>query len=57
MMAVQSCFAVLALVVHIDETTHGISAGVPIIPAPGVPATSGDHYTLGLFDLREFHQE
>lgn len=49
--------AVIALVVHIDETTHGLSAGIPIPPIPGIPATAGDHYTLGLFDLRQFHQE
>ena len=46
---------VIALVVHIDETTHGISAGIPIPPIPGISAASGDHYTLGLFDLRQFH--
>lgn len=46
---------VIALVVHIDETTHGISAGLPIPPRPDVDVTAGDHYTLGLFDLRQFH--
>lgn len=46
---------VIAIVVHIDETTHGISAGIPIPPIPGIPVTSGDHYTLGLFDLRALH--
>ncbi|MGH9632333.1 MAG: hypothetical protein ACRD7E_28850, partial [Bryobacteraceae bacterium] len=45
----------IAVVVHIDKTTHGISAGIPIPPIPGIPASSGDHYTLGLFDLRNFH--
>lgn len=48
---------VIALVVHIDETTHGLSAGIAIPPVPGIPATTGDHYTLGVFDLRAFHQE
>jgi hypothetical protein len=48
---------VIALVVHIDETTHGISAGVLIPPIPGISATTGDHYTLGLFDLRALHTE
>lgn len=48
---------VIAIVVHIDETTHGISAGIPIPPIPGIPATAGDHYTLGLFDLRALHLE
>ncbi|MCI0539852.1 MAG: hypothetical protein L0Z50_31980 [Verrucomicrobiales bacterium] len=48
---------VIAVVVHIDDSTHGISAGIPIPPAPGIPATSGDHFTLGLFDLRQFHLE
>jgi hypothetical protein len=43
---------VIALVVHIDETTHGLSAGIPIPPIPGISTTAGDHYTLGLFDLR-----
>jgi hypothetical protein len=47
--------AVIAIVVHIDGTTHGISAGLPIPPRPGTSATVGDHYTLGLFDLRQFH--
>ncbi|MFN0105027.1 MAG: hypothetical protein ACKV2U_23455 [Bryobacteraceae bacterium] len=46
---------VIAIVVHLDGTTHGISAGIPIPPMPGVASTSGDHYTLGLFDLRTFH--
>jgi hypothetical protein len=49
--------AVIALVVHTDETTHGISAGIPIPPIPGTPADRGDHYTLGLFDLRALHTE
>jgi hypothetical protein len=46
---------VIALVVHIDGTTHGISTGIPIPPIPGTSASVGDHYTLGLFDLRAFH--
>jgi hypothetical protein len=48
---------VIALVVHIDDTTHGISAGLPIPPRPDVSVAAGDHYTLGLFDLRAFHLE
>jgi hypothetical protein len=48
---------VIAIVVHIDATTHGISAGIPIPPRPDLAATSGDHYTLGLFDLRALHLE
>jgi hypothetical protein len=48
---------VIAVVVHIDETTHGISAGIPIPPIPGISATTGDHYTLGLFDLRQLNNE
>lgn len=46
--------AFIAVVVHIDETTHGISPGIPILPIPGMPATAGDHFLLGLFDLRPF---
>jgi hypothetical protein len=46
---------VIAIVVHIDNTTHGISAGIPIPPSPMASASNGDHYTLGLFDLRAFH--
>jgi hypothetical protein len=49
--------AVIAIVVHIDETTHGLSAGIPIPPMPGISATAGDHFTLGLFDLRALHLE
>lgn len=45
----------IAIVVHLDGTTHGISAGIAIPPMPGLPASAGDHYTLGLFDLRNFH--
>jgi hypothetical protein len=48
---------VIALVVHIDETTHGISAGIPIPPIPGISATTGDHYTLGLFGLRQLNDD
>ena len=48
---------VIALVVHIDGTTHGISAGIPIPPRPDVSVAAGDHYTLGLFDLRNWHLE
>lgn len=46
--------AFLAIVVHIDETTHGINPGVPIVPRPAARATDGDHFLLGLFDLRPF---
>lgn len=47
--------AFLAIVVHNDEMTHGISPGIPTFPIPGVSATVGDHFLLGLFDLRPFH--
>jgi hypothetical protein len=46
---------VIAIVVHIDATTHGISAGIPIPPIPDISTTVGDHYTLGVFDLRALH--
>jgi len=49
--------AFLVVLVHIDGTTHGINAGNLIIPAPGVPATTGDHFTLGVFDLRSLQME
>ncbi len=49
--------AFLALVVHVDRTTHGISPGIPILPRPGAPVTGGDHFLLGLFDLRPLHLE
>lgn len=47
--------AFIAIVVHIDKTTHGINPGVPILPIPGLSATTGDHFLLGIFDLRAFH--
>jgi hypothetical protein len=47
--------AFIALVVHTDETTHGINPGLPILPMPGLSATTGDHFLLGIFDLRAFH--
>lgn len=43
--------AFIVLVIHLDGTTHGINPGVPVFPFPGVPATAGDHYVLGIFDL------
>jgi hypothetical protein len=49
--------AYLVVIAHIDKTTHGINAGNIIIPAPGIPASTGDHFTVGIFDLRQFHQE
>lgn len=45
----------IALVVHTDKTTHGINPGIPILPIPGLSATTGDHYLLGIFDLRALH--
>lgn len=47
--------AFIAIVVHIDKTTHGINPGVPILPIPGISATTGDHFLLGIFDLRALH--
>lgn len=45
----------IALVVHTDKTTHGINPGIPILPMPGLSADTGDHYLLGIFDLRSLH--
>ncbi len=45
----------LAIVVHTDKTTHGINPGIPILPIPGLSATTGDHFLLGIFDLRALH--
>lgn len=45
----------IAIVVHTDKTTHGINPGIPILPIPGLSATTGDHYLLGIFDLRALH--
>lgn len=45
--------AFVVLVIHLDGTTHGINPGVPVFPFPGVPASAGDHYVLGLFDLSD----
>lgn len=47
--------AFIAIVVHIDKSTHGINPGVPILPIPGISATTGDHFLLGIFDLRSLH--
>ncbi|MEZ4699236.1 MAG: T9SS type A sorting domain-containing protein [Rhodothermales bacterium] len=44
--------AFLAVVVHVDDQTHGINPGVPILPIPGTPVTAGDHFLLGIFDVR-----
>lgn len=49
--------AFLAIVVHIDDTTHGINPGIAILPIPDLPASTGDHFLLGMFDLREFHMD
>ncbi len=49
--------AFIAIVAHTDETTHGINPGIPIFPIPGVSASVGDHFLLGLFDLRDLHLE
>ncbi|MEM8484911.1 MAG: T9SS type A sorting domain-containing protein [Bacteroidota bacterium] len=45
----------IALVIHTDKTTHGINPGVPILPIPGLSATTGDHYLLGIIDMRSLH--
>ncbi len=45
----------IAIVVHTDRTTHGINPGVPILPIPGLAADTGDHYLLGIFDVRALH--
>jgi hypothetical protein len=47
--------AFLAVVVHVDRTTHGINPGIPILPIPGTPVSVGDHFLLGIFDLRAHH--
>lgn len=45
----------IAIVAHVDKTTHGIDPGVPILPIPGTSVTTGDHFLVGMFDLRELH--
>ena len=45
----------IAIVVHTDKTTHGINPGIPILPIPGLSADTGDHFLLGIFDLRSLH--
>ena len=47
--------AFIAIVAHVDKTTHGINPGVPILPVPGLSVTTGDHFLVGIFDLRAFH--
>ena len=47
--------AFIAIVAHVDKTTHGINPGVPILPIPGLSVTTGDHFLVGIFDLRTFH--
>ena len=47
--------AFIAIVAHVDKTTHGINPGVPILPIPGLSVTTGDHFLVGIFDLRAFH--
>ncbi len=42
----------IAIVAHTDKQTHGINPGIPTLPPPGVSCTSGDHYLVGLSDLR-----
>ena len=41
-----------AVVLHTDKQTHGLSPGVPTPPLPGTPWTFGDHFLIGMFDLR-----
>ena len=48
--------AFIAIVAHVDKTTHGINPGVPILPIPGLSVTTGDHFLVGIFDLRAYHQ-
>ena len=47
--------AFIAIVAHVDKTTHGINPGVPILPIPGLSVTTGDHFLVGIFDLRPYH--
>lgn len=47
--------AFIAIVAHVDKTTHGINPGVPILPIPGLSVTTGDHFLVGIFDLRAHH--
>lgn len=47
--------AFIAIVAHVDKTTHGINPGVPILPIPGLSVTTGDHFLVGIFDLRAYH--
>ncbi len=49
-------YSFIALVVHTDKTTHGIHPGIGILPIPGMPASSGDHFLLGMFDLRQLQE-
>ena len=49
--------AFIAIVAHVDKTTHGINPGVPILPIPGLSVTTGDHFLVGIFDLRGYHLE
>jgi hypothetical protein len=46
--------AFLAIVAHLDRQTHGIVPGIPVPPAAGVSASVGDHFLVGMFDLRAF---
>lgn len=47
--------AFIAIVAHVDKTTHGVNPGVPILPIPGLSVTTGDHFLVGIFDLRDYH--
>jgi hypothetical protein len=46
--------AFIAIVAHVDKLTHGITPGIPIFPIPGTSVTTGDHFLVGMFDLRAF---
>ena len=46
--------AFFAVVMHTDKQTHGLSPGLPTPPLPGTPWTTGDHFLIGVFDLRQF---
>jgi len=45
----------IAIVAHVDKATHGTNPGIPILPIPGTSVTTGDHFLLGMFDLRDLH--
>ena len=44
--------AFIAIVTHLDLQTHGVVAGIPILPLSGQSVSSGDHFLVGMFDIR-----